>query len=132
MNYKKYLLIISALALVGWVSLILVIVKLDPCTGPGQSTLCHSVASGTLALFFLSAFFALTATFVLMGFGMRIWLNKYELYLDHLEISFRQGLLLSLCTLTAAALLLLNTLTWWSGLLLIGIIILIELYFTNN
>lgn len=132
MSYKKYLVIISSIALFGWISFILVITKLEPCTAPGTLTLCHSVSVLPLILFFLSVFFSLTATLTLMGFGLRLWLHRYEIYLDHLNISIRQGLLLSLCAMAALALLLLSALTWWTGMMLLGIIILLELYFTKE
>lgn len=132
MSYKKYFLIIGGVAVVGWVSFLLVISKLEPCTAPGQITICHTASTLSLVLFFFSAFIALTATFTLLGFGLRLWLHKYEIYLDHLNISFRQGILLSFCTLASAGLLLLNALTWWIGLLLIAIILLLELYFTRG
>lgn len=132
MSYKKYLVIISSIALFGWISFILVITKLEPCTSPGTLTLCHSVSVLPLILFFLSVFFSLTATLTLMGFGLRLWLHRYEIYLDHLNISIRQGLLLSLCAVAALALLLLSALTWWTGMMLLGIIILLELYFTRE
>ena len=132
MSYKRYLTVIAATAVIGWASFALVISKLDPCTAPGEITICHSVSALSLILFFSSAFFALTATFTLLGFIMRIWFNHFEIYLDHLNVSIRQAILLTLCTLGALAFLLLNTLTWWSGLLLIAIIILIELYFTRG
>ncbi|MEK9132767.1 MAG: hypothetical protein AAB606_03625 [Patescibacteria group bacterium] len=131
MSYKRYLLIIGLVAVVGWVSFSLVIWKLDPCTAPGEVTICHSVSSLALILFFLSAFFALTATFTLLGFGLRLWLHRYEIYLDHFNISLRQGIMLTLCALAVFGFLLLNALTWWSGLLLISIIVLLELYFTR-
>lgn len=132
MTYKKYLTVISITALIGWVSFILVIFRLEPCTGPGTITLCHSASALALILFFLSAFFALTATFTLLGFLLRFWLHQYEIYLDHLNVSLRQGILLTLCALGALSLLFLNALTWWSGLLLILIIIFLEFYFTRG
>jgi len=132
MTYRRYLFIIGAAAIIGWVSFLLVIYRLEPCTAPGQTSLCASASPLGLLLFFLSAFFAFTATFTLLGFGIRLWLHQYEIYLDHLNISLRQGLLLTLCTLGAMGLLLLNALTWWSGLLLIAIILLVELYFTRG
>ncbi len=129
MSYRKYLYIIFAVAVFGWTSFVLVLFKLEPCTAPGEITICHSVAALPLILFFLSAFFAFAATFTLVGFGLRLWLHRYEIYLDHLNISFRQGLLLTFCLLAVFGLLLLNALTWWSGFLLISIIILLEFYF---
>lgn len=132
MSYKKYLLIISGTALIGWISFLLVLFKLEPCTAAGEISICHSVSSLALILFFTSAFLALTATFTLIGFGLRLWFHQQEIYIDHLNISLRQGILLTMCALAALALLLLNTLTWWSGFLLIFIIVLLELYFTRG
>lgn len=132
MSYKKYIFILLAAAAVGWVSFILVLFKLDPCTAPGEITICYSVSAAALSLFFLSAFFALVSTLALLGFGMRLWFNSYEIYMDHLSVSIRQSILLSLCVLGSLALLLLHALTWWSGLLLILIIVLLELYFSRS
>lgn len=117
-------------AIVGWTSFLLVLSRLAPCTAPGEITLCHSVSALNLSLFFLSGFFALLATCTLLGFGLRLWLHHGELYLDHFTVSLRQGFLLTFSALGALGLLLLSALTWWSGLLLIAIIILLELYFT--
>lgn len=132
MTYRKYIFLIASTALIGWISFTLVIIRLDPCTEPGSLTLCHSASPLALLLFFLSLSFALTASFTLLGFGLRFWFHRYEIYLDHLNISLRQGILLSFCSLGALGLLLLNSLTWWSGLLLIFIILLLELYFTRD
>lgn len=132
MNYRKYLLITAALTIIGWTSFVLVILRLDPCISPGELTICHSVASLSLALFFLSAFFAFTATFTLLGFALRLWFHHNEIYLDHFSVSLRQAFLLTFCALSALILLLLQTLTWWTGLLLILIIILVELYFSRE
>lgn len=131
MSHRRFLSILFGTALASWISLGLVIWRLEPCTAAGVLSLCHTVSSLALLLFFLSAFFALTASFTLCGFGLRLWFHHYEIYLDHLNISLRQGILLALCTLTALALLLLNALTWWSGVLLIGITMLVEFYFSN-
>lgn len=119
-------------ACAGWISLILVLTKLEPCTGPGVLAPCGGTAPGPIFLSFLSAFFALTATLTLLGFAIRLWLHRYEIYLDHLNISLRQGIMLTLCALGCFGLLLLSALTWWSGFLLIVIIILFELYFARG
>lgn len=132
MSYKKFLGILIAVAAIGWVSFGLVVAKLEPCTGPGEITFCHSIAGFSIFLFFLSAFFALTASFALIGFGLRFWFHRYEMYLDHLGVSLRQGVLLAAGALLALGLLLLNALTWWSGAILIAIILLVELYFTRT
>ena len=132
MSYKKYLLILSAVSVVGWVSWLMVIFRLDPCTAPGEITICHSVSALSLILFFFSAFFAFTATITLLNFILRIWLQHYEVYIDHFNVSLRQGILLTFCVLSALGLLLINALTWWSGFLLIFIVVLLELYFSRQ
>lgn len=131
MTYRKYIFLLSGASLFGWASFALVLYRLEPCTAAGTISFCHSVSTLGLVLFFMSSFFALTATFTLLGFGLRFWLHQYEIYLDHLNTSLRQGILLTLCTLGALGLLILHALTWWSGFLLIAIIILVELYFTR-
>ncbi|MEK7172018.1 MAG: hypothetical protein AAB739_03860 [Patescibacteria group bacterium] len=132
MSYKKYLFILSAVSVVGWVSWLMVIFRLDPCTAPGEITICHSVSALSLILFFFSAFFAFTATITLLNFLLRIWLQHYEVYIDHFNVSLRQGILLTFCVLSALGLLLINALTWWSGFLLIFIVVLLELYFSRQ
>jgi len=131
MSYKKYIFILGIASVIGWISFLMVIFKMDICTAPGEITICHSVSALALILFFAGAFFALSATFTLLGFAMRLWFHSYEIYTDHLNISLRQGIMLTFCALGAMALLLLNALTWWSGMLLISIILLLELYFTR-
>lgn len=132
MTYRRYFFIIAGVAFVGWTSFILVITRLSPCTGPGITSLCYSTSTLALILFFLSAFFAFTASFTLLGFALRFWLHRYEMYLDHLTTSLRQGMLLGFVALGELGLLLLGALTWWSGLLLVMIIILLEFYFTRD
>ena len=132
MSYKKYLFILSAVSVVGWVSWLMVIFRLDPCTAPGEITICHSVSALSLILFFFSAFFAFTVTITLLNFLLRIWLQHYEVYIDHFNVSLRQGILLTFCVLSALGLLLINALTWWSGFLLIFIVVLLELYFSRQ
>ncbi|MBI4994042.1 hypothetical protein HZC21_00130 [Candidatus Peregrinibacteria bacterium] len=132
MSYKKYLLILVAVSIIGWISWLLVIFRLDPCTAPGEITICHSISALALILFFLSGFFALSSTITLLNFLLRIWLQHDEIYIDHFNVSLRQGILLALCALGALGLLLINALTWWSGFLLIFIVVLLELYFSRQ
>lgn len=132
MGYKKYLLILGIASLIGWISWLLVIFRLDPCTAPGEITICHSVSPLALILFFLSGFFALTALITFLNFLLRVWLQNYEVYIDHFNVSLRQGILLALCSLGSLGLLLINALTWWSGFLLIFIVVLLELYFSRQ
>jgi hypothetical protein len=118
MIHNRYIVIIGIAALISWVAFVLVIAKLDPFVSTGLA----------LSLFFISLFFALTSTFTILGFYLRVWFNKNEVYYDHINVSLRQGILLTLIALGSLLFQLLGVLTWWSGLLLIGAITMIEFY----
>ncbi len=118
MSHNRYIVIISFAAIISWMAFYLVVTKLDPFMSTGLA----------LALFFVSLFFALTSTFTIAGFYLRVWFNKNEIYYDHINVSLRQGILLTLIALGSLLFQLLGVLTWWSGLLLIGAITMIEFY----
>lgn len=119
MTHHNYLAIIGAAGLLGWISWITVLNKLDPFASTGLA----------LALFYVSLFFALTCTFTVVGFYFRMWLNSNEIYYHHIHTSFRQGVLLTLIVQGCLTFRLLSVLTWWSGLLLIAVMTLVEFYF---
>lgn len=121
-TYKQYLITIAITAVISWIAWIMVITKLDPYESTGLA----------LTLFFLSLFFAMIGSFTLLGFGLRRWLGKDEVYYHHLSVSLRQGLLLSACTLLCIVFLILGILKWWNGLLLVTIAVLIEMYLTSR
>lgn len=119
MSHHRYLAIIGMASVVSWAAWIVVLFKLDPFESAGLA----------LALFFLSLFFALVTTFTIAGFYFRVWLNRNEIYYNHIHIAFRQGLLLTIIALGCLLFQLLGVLTWWSGLLFIGAVTLFEFYF---
>lgn len=121
-NHRQYLITIGLTAALSWAAWIIVLLKLDPYESTGMA----------LGLFFVSLLFALIGTFTLLGFGLRRWIGKQEIYYHHLTVSLRQGLLLSICTLISIMLLILGLLTWWNGLLLVTVALLIELYLTSK
>lgn len=116
---NKYILVILLTAITSWIGFYIVILKINP----EEST---EIA---LALFVASLFIALTCTFTLLGYYLRLWFHKNEIYSNHINISLRQGILLSLCAVFCLVFLLLHVLTWWIGILLVSIITLIEFYF---
>lgn len=121
-NYKKYLITIALTTSVSWLAWGIVITKLDPYESTGLA----------MALFFLSLTFALIGLFTLLGFGLRRWIGKDELHEQHLSVSLRQGLLLSLCTILCFVFLIVGVLKWWNGLLLVAIAILAEMFLTSR
>ena len=121
-SYRQYLMTIGLTALVSWVAWAMVIIKLDPYTSTGLA----------LGLFFISLFFALIGTFTIIGFALRRWIGKNEIYYHHLSVSLRQGLLLSMCTLMCISLLIMGALKWWNGLLVVTIAVLMEMFITSR
>jgi hypothetical protein len=121
-SYKQYILTIGLTALVSWAAWGMVVAKLDP----------YESTSMAMGLFFISLFFAFIGTFTLIGFGLRRWIGKAEVYYHHLSVSLRQGMLLSLCTLLCISFLIMGVLKWWNGLMLVTIAVLVELYITSR
>jgi hypothetical protein len=122
MTHNKYLLSIGIAGVVSWSAWFIVLNKLNPYESVGLA----------LILFFISLFFALTCTFTIIGFYFRLWLNKNEIYSQHISISFRQGIELSVIAIGCIFFLILGVLNWWSGFLLILAVSLVELYFVGK
>ncbi len=118
MSHHKYLSIIGIAGIISWIAFYLVLVKMDPFESMGLA----------LVMFFISLAFALFCTFTVAGFYLRVWLNRNEIYYDHINVSLRQGLLLTLIAVGSLVFQLIGVLTWWSGLMLIGTVTLIEFY----
>ncbi|EKD63567.1 MAG: hypothetical protein ACD_51C00253G0003 [uncultured bacterium] len=119
---KKYIQPLMIASIMSWTGWIVVVLKLDPYESTGLA----------LALFLLSMLVALTCTFGIIGFYLRKWLTVNEISISYINTSIRQGLLLSLCTLVCLSFLMLGVLTWWNGLLVVAIIVLLEFYITSK
>jgi len=122
LSHKKYILIIGLNTLLSWVAFVTVILKFNP----------YESVSLALAFFYVSLFIALSGTFTLLGYFFRLWLYRNEVFYLHINISLRQGVILSLIAVCCLVLLMLNVLTWWSGGLLITAASLLEFYFTSQ
>jgi len=122
MAHRNYLFIILGISVLAWTGFITVLFKFDPFFN----------TSTALAFFYLSLFIALTGTFTLIGYFFRIWLYRNEIFYVHLNISLRQGVLLTLIAVSCFVLLMLKVLTWWSGGLVIFASLLVELYFASK
>jgi hypothetical protein len=122
MVHKNYLLILLLAGVLAWIAFITVIFKFNP----------YESTSVALAFFYLSLLIALSCTFTLFGYFFRIWLYRNEIFYLHINISLRQGVILSLISVSCLILLMLNVLTWWSGGLLIAAAVLMEFYFASR
>ncbi|MFH0776417.1 MAG: hypothetical protein V1936_02290 [Patescibacteria group bacterium] len=122
LNSKNYLLGLASLAGLGWLALFIVVWRLDPFT------------STALAVpFFLAALFlALTGTLALLGFYLRVWFRRGEIYLQHISIALRQAIFLTIATEVALIFQVLRILTWWDGILIAAAVGLFEIYFSSR
>ncbi len=122
MKLQSYLIGISISSLICWLAFILTIFYLNP-----DATRVLALSS-----LFISLFFALAGTFTLVGFFVRTALSHNELYYANINVSFREGFLVSLTIIGLLALQLLKLLTWWDASLFIAIMILVEFYFLTK
>lgn len=120
MSHNKYLAIIAGSGLLAWISWFLVILKLSPRETLGLS----------LTFFYVTLFIALGATFAVFGFYFRVWLFKNEIFYRHINVALRQGIFLSLITVFCLIFQMMKVLSWWSGMLLILVAVLLEFYFS--
>ncbi|MFA4890855.1 MAG: hypothetical protein WC604_00660 [Candidatus Gracilibacteria bacterium] len=122
MTHRNYLMLMAVAGLLAWVAFVTVIFKFNP----------YESTSVALAFFYLSLFIALSCTFTLLGYFFRLWFYRNEIFYLHINISLRQGVLLSLIAIGCLVLLMLDVLTWWSGGLLITATVLMEFYFASR
>jgi len=119
MFFNRYVLSLLIASVVSFASLYLVLTKLDPFVDEYLA----------LVLFFVSLFFSLTSFLSLLGYVIRTVFYGDELYLNHFNISLRQGLILGICICAIMGLQIIRTLTWWNGLIVVMISFLIEIFF---
>jgi hypothetical protein len=118
----RILFMILLATLISWSAWLLVLFKLDPFTSPKLA----------LPLFFISSLLAFSGTFTLILFFLKRWRAGDHLYVKHITISLRQGILLSACTCLCMGLLMLGLLRIWNGLLLVAFMMLLEFYMSEK
>ncbi|MDF2378979.1 MAG: hypothetical protein P1V18_02010 [Candidatus Gracilibacteria bacterium] len=82
-----------------------------------------------VALFFVSLFLLTSSLTSLVGYFIRVVFYRSELFLNHFNVSLRQGILIALGITGLFGLQVLQTLGWWNGLMVICICVFTELYF---
>lgn len=122
MTHNRYLSFIFLAGLISWISFFLVLFNLSPFESTGLA----------LSLFFVSLFIALGASFTIIGFYVRLWLFPNELFYKHVNVSLRQGVFLGLLSIFALVLQSVRLLNWWSGFLLIALMVTLEFYFASK
>ncbi len=129
MSHRFFLWGMRILAIVSFLLMILMLIFLSPYSDP--YTFRESVSINIL-IFEISLFFSLVAGFSLLLFWIRT-LKLAGLKGRELDVfagvSFRQGFLLALAVLILLIMQSFQVLVWWDGLLAIGAVIMVELYF---
>lgn len=119
MFLNRYVLSVFMACVAGFLSLYLVVTKIDPFT---DETL-------GLILFFMSLFFLVSSALTLVGYFIRVLFYREELLMNHFNVSLRQGIILGVCLCGIMGFQILRTLTWWNGGIIVLISFLVELYF---
>ncbi len=83
-------------------------------------------------LFYLSLFFGLVGLFSLIGFYFRRWRARNEIIFAHIGISFRQGVLLAVILVGSLLLQSFKMLNWWTAILFVTSVVLLEFYFMTR
>lgn len=104
-------------AVTGWVGTWITVTRLAPFGNEAELA---------LAAFWLFCFLALAGTFILINWILR-WGSGVSL-----GTLMRQGVILALLSLGFLALQHLQVLTWWDGILLVAIALLIEFLFSSR
>lgn len=123
MSTRWYALFMLLGTIICWVALALVIRSTDPTTAPWF----------IFFFFYASLLLALLGTFTLLGFLWRIWQHREAVVLlRHVRKTFRQGILFAALVTGALYLRAHSWLTWWSILVLLFALVVIESLFLSR
>ncbi len=122
MDLKKFLLSMSFATLLCWFGFFMVILFISP----------NEIGSLTFLLFYLILALAVTGTLTIVGFLVRKLFNKNELAFEHVMVSFRQAIWLSLILIISLYLQSKQLLAWWNAILLIMGLGLIEFFYLSH
>lgn len=116
----------------GIISTLIVVTQLTPCASYDPDTVCRSFSAISLLLMTLSSLTLGTGLLGLIGYLIRWHYYNHEIFHNHFNTSLRQGFFLSVTLVIASGLLITNTFRWWTLLLLIGLVTLVELSFIKR
>lgn len=119
MDLKKFLLSMSFATLLCWFGFSIVIISISP----------NEIGPLTFLLFYLILALAVIGTLTIFGFLIRKFFNKNELAFEHVIVSFRQAIWLSLILIISLYLQSKQLLAWWNAVLLILGLGLIEFFY---
>lgn len=122
MTLRQYLTIMSAGTATLWGAVAIIVTQIDPADAPAP----------VIGIFYLALLAALTGTFAVIGFVLRIMvLRKTFLLSRQVLVSFRQAALLAVLSVIALVLRSRSLLNWWDGVLLLLAATALEIFFIS-
>ena len=119
MDLKKFLVSMGFATLLCWLGFFTVVLSISP----------NEIGSLTFLLFYLILGLAVVGTITIFGFLSRKLFNKNELAFEHVIVSFRQGIWISLILIISLYLQSKQLLAWWNAVLLVLGLGLIEFFY---
>ncbi len=122
MTLRQYLILMTAGTALSWIAVGLIVATVDPDKAPFV----------VFAVFYASMFLALTGTFSVVGFLLRIVLLRQQLVISrHVAVSFRQSLLLAVLLIIVMYLASRSLLNWWNALTVVAGLTIFEFFFIS-
>lgn len=122
MSFRSYLILMTLATVAAWISWAVVLHGVDPT---------RSGVVGFL-LFYLTFIMAVFGTIAILGLLIRLWRSKGKLPSRIAIRSFRQGILLGILLTSSLLLFSQNWFRWWTMLLMVVIVALIEMTFLSS
>lgn len=122
MSFRSYLIIMSLATVAAWIAWAVVLHGVDPT---------RSGVIGFL-LFYLTFIMAVFGTISMLGLLIRLWRSKTELPSRMALRSFRHGVLFSILLTSSLILFSQTWFRWWTMLLVVLIVTLIEMAFLSS
>lgn len=123
MPRRSFVISVIIATLLSWAAWVVVINRLGPYSNDRMLA---------LVLFFVSFFFAITGTLTLIGYGLRVYFHRNEIFFSHIGTSLRQGILLAVFVCFCLLFQMYRVFTWWNAGLLFLSLALIEVFFLSR
>lgn len=116
MTVRAYLIVMTCVSIVAWVTWVVVLHAIDPT----------KTEFFGFFIFYVTLGLALLSSLTFIGTLVRIWFKKNEIIFKQVIRSLRQAILLTVLFLASLALLSTGLFVWWTMILLLVIVVFIE------
>jgi len=106
-----------------WAGVVLIVMSANPETASGP----------TFAIFYACLFLAVVGLLSMVGFSARVFILNHRLFISReVAVSFRQSLLMATLVVSSLWLLSRGQLNWWTGILMVVIMTLVESFYISG